>query len=79
MKLIKVIVLLFFVLFTTHAWSKGSSYYQATIVHVLTQCNSECRHEVFEMEMNKAFFALISAILNEVKWKLTMKQKELYD
>lgn len=77
LKFIKTSIFLFFLLFGTHGLAKSSEYYQQTLVHVLTQCNSECRHEVFEMEINRAFFNLISAIMDQLRWELSMKEKEL--
>ena len=50
-----------------------------TLVHVLTECNSDCQKLVFKEEIDVAFFELMNAILNQVRWELTMKQKESYD
>ena len=79
MKLIKSILFLFLLTFTTHAFAKSSEYYQKTIIHILTECNSDCQKLVFRQEVDKAFFSLMDAILNQVRWELTMKEKELYD
>ena len=79
MKLIKSILFLFLLTFTTFAFGKSNEYFQATVVHVLTNCNSDCQKLVFRQEVDKAFFSLMDAILNQVRWELTMKEKELYD
>ena len=79
MKLIKTVIVLFFVMFTTHAFAKSNEYYQATIVHLLTECNSKCQEAVFKREVDKSFISLLEAILNQVRWELNMKEKELYD
>ena len=79
MKLIKSIIFIFLLLFTTHAFAKSQSYYQATIVHLLTECNSKCQDEVFKREVDKSFIALLEAILNQVRWQISIKEKELYD
>ena len=79
MKLIKLIVVLFLLTFTTHAFAKSSGYYQATIVHLLTECNSECQEAVFKQEVDKSFISLLEAMLDQVRWKLSMKEKSLYD
>ena len=77
-KFIKIVIFLFFLLFATHSWSKSSEYYQQTLIHVLTECdNSKCRNEIFEMEMNKAFFHLLSAIMNQLRWEISQKEKVL--
>ena len=80
MKLIKTFVFLFLLTFTTHAFSKSSEYYQMVITNILTNCKSdECRKSIFEQEVNLAFFNLINAILDQLRFELSQKQKELYD
>ena len=79
MKLIKTLSIVFLLTFTTHAFAKSSEYYKATLVHVLSNCNSDCQELVFKQEVDKAFISLLEAILQQVKWQLSMKEKELYD
>ena len=79
MKLIKSILFLFLLTFTTHAFAKSNEYYKATLVHVLSNCNSDCQELVFKQEVDKAFISLLEAILQQVKWQLSMKEKESYD
>ena len=79
MKLIKSILVLFLLTFTTHAFAKSNEYYKATLVHVLSNCNSDCQKQVFEQEVHKAFFVLMDAILNQMRFELSQKEKELYD
>ena len=79
MKIIKVLIFLLLLGFTTHAFAKSNAYYQTTIVHILTECNSICQKEVFEQEVHKAFFVLMDAILNQVRFEISQKEKELYD
>ncbi len=79
MKLIKSFIILFFLLFTTHAFGKSNEYYQATIVHLLTECNSSCQKKIFEDEVHKSFFVLMDSILNQIRFELSQKEKELYD
>ena len=79
MKLIKTLIFLFLLIFTTHAFSKSNEYYQQTIAHVLTECNSKCQKKVFEQEVHKAFFVLMDAILNQIRFELSQKEKEIYD
>jgi len=79
MKLIKSILFLFLLTYCTHSFAKSSEYYRATLVHVLTQCDGDCQKLVFRQEIDKAFFELMNAVLNQVRWELTMKEKELYD
>ena len=79
MKLIKTMSFIFLLMFTTHAFGKSNSYYQATIVHLLTECNSKCQEAVFKREVDESFISLLEAILDQVRWQLSMKQKESYD
>ena len=79
MKLIKSIFFLFLLTYCTHSFAKSSEYYKATLVHVLSNCNSDCQKQVFEQEVHKAFFVLMDAILNQVRFELSQKEKELYD
>ena len=79
MKFIKILIFTFFLAFTGHAFAKSNEYYQQTLVHVLTECNSTCQKQVFEQEVHKAFFVLMDAILNQVRFEISQKEKELYD
>ena len=79
MRSIKVLIFLFLISFCTHSFAKSNEYYQATIVHLLTECNSKCQKQVFEQEVHKAFFVLMDAILNQVRFELSQKKKEIYD
>ncbi len=79
MKLIKTLMLVFLLMFTTHAFGKSNEYYKQTLTHILTQCNSKCQKQVFEQEVHKAFFVLMDAVLNQMRFELSQKEKELYD
>ena len=79
MKLIKSIFFLFLLTFTSHAFAKSNEYYRATLVHVLTNCNSDCQKLVFRQEVDKAFFALMNAVLDQIRFEISMREKESYD
>ena len=79
MKLIKTLMLVFLLMFTTHAFGKSNEYYKQTLTHILTQCNSKCQKQVFEQEVHRAFFVLMNAVLNQMRFELSQKEKELYD
>jgi len=78
MKSIKTFLFLFLIFFTTHSFAKSNEYYKTTLVHILSQCNSDCQKKVFEQEVQSAFFDLISAIINQVEFELSQKRKELW-
>ena len=79
LKIIKIVIIVFFLIFTGHAFAKSNQYYKQTVVHILTECNSLCQKQVFEQEVHKAFFVLMDAILNQVRFEISQKEKELYD
>ena len=79
MKLIKTMSFLFLLMFTTHGMAKGNEYYKATLVHVLTECNSDCQRLVFREQIDVAFYELINAILVQLKYELSQKEKRNYD
>ena len=79
MKFIKTLICIFFLAFTGHALAKSNEYYQQTIAHVLTECNSICQKKIFEQEVHQAFFVLMEAILNQLRFELSQKEKEIYD
>jgi len=79
MKLIKTLIFLFLLTFTTFAFGKSNEYFQATLVHVLTNCNGDCQKLVFRQEIDKAFFALINAVLDQLRFEMSQKEKESYD
>ena len=79
MKSIKTLIFIFCLLFTTHAFSKSYEYYQKTLVHILNECNSDCQKQVFEQEVQIAMFHLLDAVLSQLRFELSQKQKELFD
>jgi len=76
MKLIKSLFFLFLLTFTTHSFAKSNEYYQATLVHMLTECNTECKKKIFEDEVHKSFFILMDAVLNQLRFELSQREKE---
>ena len=79
MRVIEVLIFIFFLTFSVHAFGKSNEYYKQTLSHILTQCNSGCQKKVFEQEVQVAMFHLLDAILNQLRFELSQKQKELYD
>ena len=77
MKIVKILILVFFLSFTTHAFSKSNEYYQSVITNFLANCKSEqCKKDLFEQEVHIAFFNLIDAILNQVQFEISQKRNE---
>ena len=77
MKLIKTLIFLFLLTFTTHAFAKSNDYYQMVITNVLTNCKSDdCRKAIFEQEIHIAFFNLMDAIINQLQFELSQEKKK---
>ena len=70
---------MFLITFTTHSFAKSNEYYKQTLTHILTECNSDCQKQVFEQEVQIAMFHLLDAVLSQLRFELSQKQKELYD
>ena len=79
MKIVKTLSFLFLLGFATHSFAKSNEYYKQTLIHVLSECNSKCQKQAFEQEVHKAFFVLMDAILNQVRFEISQKEKEIYD
>ena len=76
MRVIKVLIFIFFLTFSVHAFAKSNEYYKQTLSHILTQCNSGCQKKVFEQEVHQAFFVLMDSILNQMRFELSQQKKE---
>ena len=77
MKLIKTLIFLFLLTFTTHAFAKSNDYYQMVITNVLTNSKSDdCRKAIFEQEVHIAFFNLVDAIINQLQFELSQEKKK---
>ena len=79
MTIIKIVIIVFSLVFTGHAFAKSNEYYKQTVVHILTECNSTCQKQVFEQEVHKAFFVLMDTILNQIRFEISQNEKGLYD
>lgn len=79
MKIVKTLSFLFLLGFATHSFAKSNEYYQQTLIHVLSECNSKCQKQAFEQEVHEAFFVLMNAILNQIKFEMSQKEKKTYD
>ena len=77
MKFIKITIFLFLLIFTSHAFGKSNEYYQRTMAHMLSECNSICQKKIFEQEVQHAFFLLIDAVINQIEFEISQKKKEL--
>jgi uncharacterized membrane protein YphA (DoxX/SURF4 family) len=78
MSFLKTFLFLMMLIFTTHSFAKSNDYYRETLVNVLTECKADCKRVVFEQEIQYAFFSLIEAILNQIKFELLEEKKKVW-
>ena len=74
MKLIKTIIFLFLISFTTHAFSKSNEYYRTTLLHIMTECSSECQKSVIEKEIKYLIYEIIEKLLRKLELELLEKK-----
>ena len=78
MRVIKLLIFIFFLTFCVHAFGKSNEHYKQTLSHILTQCNSGCQERVFKQEVHKGFFDLMDAVFNQLSFEISQKRKELW-
>ena len=61
---------MFCLLFTTHAFSKSNDYYQQTLIHLLTECNSKCQKQIFEQEIKYLLYEIFERVLEKIRLEL---------
>ena len=77
MRIIKTIIFLFLLSFTTHAFAKSNEYYQSVISNIITNCKTnQCRKGIFEQEVHIVFVNLLDTILNQVQFEISQRKKE---
>ena len=74
MGVIKLLIFIFFLTFSVHAFGKSNEHYKQTLSHILTQCDSGCQKKVFEQEVHQGFFVLMDAVLNQMRFELSQKR-----
>ena len=79
MNFIKTLFFLFCFLFTTHAFGKSNEYYLLVLTNFLTDCDSKCQKLVFEQEVQMAFFSLMEALLNQIRFELNEEKKKIWE
>ena len=83
MKLIKTLIFMFCLLLTTHAFGKSNDYYQQTLIHLLTECNSKCQKQTIEQEIKHLLYEIFERVLEKIRLELLeekgKKGKFIYD
>ena len=74
--MIKVIIFSFFLLFTTHAFGRSMDYYQKTLTHILTECNSKCQKQTLEQEIKYLFYEIFERVLEKIRIELLEENRK---
>ena len=79
-KLFKITLISFCILTTTVAFGRSISYFEATLVHMLSnECDRSCRKEIIESEVDLATIMILKLVSKELQQKLIQLEKEVYD
>ena len=77
MSFFKTLIILYCLVFTTHALARTNEYYQAVIIHALSdECKDTCKKTLFEAEIQKSVHELILTIIKELQFQLAQVQKD---
>ena len=76
MKIIKSLIFLFCFLFTTHAFGRSMDYYQKTLTHILTECNSKCQKQTLEREIKHLFYEIFERVLEKIRMELLEENRK---
>ena len=77
MSFFKTLIILYCLVFTTHTLARSNEYYQAVVVHALSEeCKDTCKKTLFEAEIQKSVHELILVIIKELQFQLSQVQKD---
>ena len=76
-KILTIIIIIFCVIFTTHAIARSNEYYKSVVVNALkNECNSKCKKTIFEAEIELAVYQLMKSVIAELNYRISSKRKE---
>jgi len=76
-KILTIMIVIFCVIFTTHAIARSNEYYKSVVVNALkNECNSKCKKTIFEAEIELAVYQLMKSVIAELNYRLSSKRKE---
>ena len=76
-KILTIMIVIFCVIFTTHAIARSNEYYKSVVVNALkNECNSKCKKTIFEAEIELAVYQLMKSVIAELQYRLYSKRKE---
>jgi hypothetical protein len=71
MKLIKILIITYSLIFTTHALARDNENYQKIITSALNGCQQECKKNLFESDIEKSVHELMILIIQELHFQLS--------
>ena len=76
-KILTIMIVIFCVIFTTHAIARSNEYYKSVVVNALkNECNSKCKKTIFEAEIELAVYQLMKSVIAELNYRISSKRKE---
>ena len=76
-KLLSVFVIIFCLIFTTHASARSNEYYKSVAINALmNDCSTKCKKTIFEAEIEMAVYHLMNSVIAELQYQITTKEKE---
>ena len=76
-KILTIIIIIFCLVFTTHAIARSNEYYKSVVVNALkNECNNKCKKTIFEAEIELAVYQLMKSVIAEIQYRLSSKRKE---
>ncbi len=76
-KILSIFVIIFCLIFTTHASARSNEYYKSVVVNALmNDCSTKCKKTIFESEIEMAVYHLMKSIIAELQFQLSQKRKE---
>jgi len=71
MNLIKILIIIYSLIFTTHALARDNENYQKIITSALNNCQQECKKNLFESDIEKSVHELMILIIQELHFQLS--------
>ena len=76
-KILTIMIVIFCVIFTTHAIARSNEYYKSVVVNALkNECNNKCKKTIFEAEIELAVYQLMKSVIAELNYRISSKRKE---
>ena len=71
MNLIKILIITYSLIFTTHALARDNENYQKIVTSTLNNCHQECKKTLFESDIEKSVHELMILIIQELHFQLS--------